>query len=240
MIVGFVSINTVLAKLYRDLGLNQEINQSDAYEWIAEGLNLIGAYSQYNEISECLTLTNGKAKLPCGFYKLVDINYKNKPVYWATNTNAHNYQCHDCRIPACNTGGCEYTFYINDSYLISNIEDENDIEASICIVYLGIPVDDDGIPMIPDNVYYQKALAAYVTSMLDYQDWRKGKCPDKVYQQSEKEWLFYVSAAKGAANMPNVQQLEQLKNVMRRLLPASNDYKKGFKNFDKGEQLNLR
>lgn len=240
MISGYISFNTVIAKIYRTLGNNNELNYGDMVEWAAEALSLIGAYSQYDEISECLTLTNGKAKLPCGFYKLVDINYKNKPVYWATNTNAHNYQCHNCRIPACSGGGCQYTFYINDSYLISNIEDENDVESNICIVYLGIPVDEEGIPLIPDNVYYQKAIESFIIYMLDYQDWRKSKIADKIYLDSEKNWLFYVNSARGAANMPNTAQLEQLKNVMRRLLPASNDYKKGFKNYDQGEQLNLR
>lgn len=240
MITNFVSINTVIAKLYRDLGINYDISESDVYEWCAEALGMIGAYSQYEEISECLTLTNGKAKLPCGFYKLVDINYKGRPVYWATNTNANNYQCHDCRIPTCINSGCEFTFYLNDSYLISNIEDKNNIEASICIVYLGVRTDEDGIPMIPDDVYYMKALVSYVTSMLDYQDWRKGKVPDKVFQKSEQDWLFYVNSARGSANMPNVQQLENLKNIFRRLLPITNDYKRGFKNFNKGEQTNLQ
>lgn len=239
MITGFVSINTILAKLYRDLGINYELNEGDVYEWCAEALAMIGAYSQYNEVSDCLTLVNGKVKLPCGFYKLVDVNYKGYPMYWATNTNANNYQCHNCRIPTCADGTCNYTFYINDSYLISNIEDENDVEANICIVYLGIPVDDNNIPMIPDDVYYMKAISAYIISMLDYQDWRKGKIADKVYQQSEKDWLFYVNSARGAANMPNTAQLEGLKNVMRRLMPISNDYKTGFKNFNKGESLNL-
>ena len=242
MISGFVSINTVLAKLYRDLGINSELNEGDVYEWVAEALALIGAYGQYNEISHCLTLKDGKAKLPCGFYKLVDISYKNGPVYWATNTNANNYQCDNCNIPTCQNGKCEYTFYLNDSYLISNINNkkvEGD-EEQICIVYLGIPVDENDLPMIPDDVYYMKAVAAYVTSMLDYQDWRKGKIADKVKAQSEADWLFYVKAAKGAANMPNVQQIENLKNVMRRLMPITNDYKRGFKNFNKGEQINLK
>lgn len=240
MITNFTSIKTLIAKLYRDLNINSEISESDIIEWAAEALSMIGAYSQYNEISHCLKITNGKAKLPCGFYKLVDINYKNQPVYWATNTNAHNYQCHNCRIPVCQDGFCHYTFYINDSYLISNIKDENDQEANLCIVYLGIPVDEDNIPMIPDDVYYMKAIASYITSMLDYQDWRKGKIADKVKEQSEKDWLFYVNSARGSANMPNVQQLENLKNIMRRLLPITNDFKRGFNNFNKGESINLK
>jgi hypothetical protein len=240
MISGFTSINKILATIYRDLGVNYEINEGDAYEWIAEGLSLIGAYSQYEEISECLTLVNGKAKLPCGFYKLVDANYKNHPIYWATNTNANNYQCHDCRIPVCQNEICRYTFYLNDSYMITNINDHDNLEANVCIVYLGVPTDEEGLPLIPDDVYYVKALTSYVIHKLDYQDWRKGKIADKVFDKSEKEWLFYVNSAKGAANMPNVAQLENLKNIMRKLLPVTNDFKRGFKNFNKGEQTNLR
>src|ERR1035437_7260216 len=103
MISGYVSIETIYSKIYRDLGINSEVSEESMIEWIAEGLLFIGAYGQYNEISECLPLVNGKSKLPCGFYKLVDINYKNQPVYWATNTNAANYQCHSCRIPSQST-----------------------------------------------------------------------------------------------------------------------------------------
>lgn len=243
MIKGFVSAKYILAKLYRDLNINEEINESSVWEWIAEALSMIGAYSQYEEISHCLHLVGGKAKLPCGFEKLVDINYKGYPVYWATNTNAHNYQCHNCRIPNLPTGvnnSTPFTFYVNDSYIITNINDEHPTEeADLCIVYLGIPTDEEGIPLIPDDVYYFKALAAYITHMMDYADWRRGKTTDKVFEYSERQWLWYVNAARGAGNMPNVQQLENLKNVIKRMMSINNDYKRGFTNFNSPEHFNI-
>lgn len=237
MISGYVSIKQVISKIYRDLGINEEIPEINIVEWIAEALNMIGAYSQYDEISDCLELTNGKAKLPCDFYRLVSINYKGYPVHWATNTNANNYQCDNCQIPVCSTGQCEFTFYLNDSYLISNIDTDN--TSNICIVYLGMPKDDNGYPMIPDDVYYMKALSSYVISMIDYQEWRKGKVTDKVMQKSEKDWLFYVGAARGAANMPSLAQMERLKNIWRRMLPLTNEYDRSFINLGKKENRNI-
>lgn len=239
MISGYTSIKQVFAKIYRDLDINQEIPESSMLEWSAEALLFIGSYSQFNEESECLTLVNGKAKLPCDFYKLVDINYKGYPVYWATNTNASNYQCDNCKIPICSTNYCDYTFYLNDSYLISNIENQDDVEANICIVYLAIPTDKEGYPMVPDDVYFREALTAYIIKKIDWQEWRKGKQTDKVKEDSEKNWMFYVNAARGSANQPNLQQLERIKNIWRRLLPLSNEYSRGFVNLGKQEKRNI-
>jgi len=237
MISGYVSIKTIINTVYRTLQSNSEINEVDAIEWGFEALSMIGAYSQYNETTKCLDLVNGKARLPLGFYKLSDIRYKHKAVYWATNSNSNNYQCDECQIPICKDGICDYTFYVNDSYLITNI---TDTDASICIVYLSLQVDDEGYPMVPDDIYYSKALSSYIIHMLDYSEWRKGKITDKVYQKSEQDWLFYVNSARGAANMPNTAQLENLKNIMTRLMPLRNEYAKGFMNNSKSEKLNIR
>lgn len=234
MISGFTSVGVVAAKLYRDMGVNKEINFSDVIEWCNEILLKVGAYSQFNEISECITLTDGKACLPNGFYKLVDIMYDGQPMHWATNTLANNYQSECCRVPACCT---QYNFYINDSYIITNIDDEACVgdTAKICMVYLGMPVDCDGYPMIPDDIYFLEACTKYCTYMLDYQDWRKGQLPDKVFQKSESDYLWYVGAARGAANMPNTQQLERLKNITTRLIPKQHSYNSFFKNISQPE-----
>lgn len=228
MINNFISIKYIIAKLYRDLNINTEINEVDVVEWCNEVLLKVGAYSQFKDVSKCIELKDGKACLPSGFYRLVDIMYDKQPLAWATNTMANNYQCEGCTIPSCCT---QHTFYINDSYIITNI-DTSTTECStdkICIVYLGMPVDDEGYPMIPDDIYFIEACAKYVTYMLDYQGWRKGQVADKVMQKSEQDYLFYVKSAKGAANMPSAAQLENLKNVMIRLIPKQNQYNSFFK-----------
>jgi len=239
MITGYISAKTVIAKLYRDLGINEEIPEISIYEWIAESLSLIGAYSQYDEVSDCIELVSGKAKVPCGFYKLVDIRYKGYPVHWSTNTNASNYQCENCQIPLCSNGVCDYTFYMNDNYIITNIGLAEETNENICIVYLSIPLDDEGYPMVPDDVYYTKAIVAFITYMLDYQDFRKGKITDKVFQYSKSEWEFYVNSARASALMPNLAKLERLKNIWRRLLPLTNEYDRGFVNLGKKERRNI-
>lgn len=236
MITGYVSLKTIIAKLYRDLAINYELNEGDIIEWTAEALKMIGAYGQYDEVSHCLELTNGKAKLPCDFYKLVDINWQGRPMHWATNTNAMNYQCSNCSIPVCDC--CDLSFYINDNYLISNIN--TDTTADICMVYLASPVDDEGYPMVPEDVYYHKAIAAYITYIMDYATWRKGRISDKILAKSEKEWLFYVNSARGSANMPNTAQTENIKNIWQRIMPNPGAYDRNFLGFNRKERRRLK
>lgn len=235
MIHKYINIKTVISKIYRDIGSTTEINEYDAVEWIAEALEKIGAYAQYEEISDYIELIDGKAQLPLNFHKLTGISYNNKPVSWASKSMADNYDCPDCQIPSCCT---EYNFYINDGYIITNIinSETNSDNPKLCIIYLGIPVDDEGYPLIPDDVYYMEALSAYVTYKLDYQAWRKGGIPDKVYQAAETNWLWYVNSARGSANMPDAAKLENLKNVWVRLIPKQNRYNELFKGINKQEQ----
>jgi hypothetical protein len=171
-----------------------------------------------------LELTNGRVTLPSNFHKIVNIAYKNQSIAWSTQSMLVQYGCEGCVIPTCCT---DYHFYISDNVLITDIPEDG---QEVCIIYLGIPVDTDGIPLIPDNVYYMEALAKYVTYMMDYSEWRKGNIADKVFQKSEQDWLFYVNSARGAANMPNLAQMENLKNVWVRLIPKQNEYNQFFKN----------
>ncbi len=242
MITNFVSLKRIISKIYLYTNSNYEISEDFITELCADALSMIGAYSQFEEITECLETHNGKAKLPCGFEHLVDISYNGIPMYWSTQSNSVNYKAVNCNIPVCRNNDCKYTFYINNSYIVSNIVQNNTQSTSnnIQITYLGIPTDEDGVIMVPDGVYFEKALMSYVISILDWQDWRKGKCTDKVYQDSEQKWLWYVNSARGQANMPNTQQTERLSAIIKRLLPISGDYETGFKNFNKREKLNFK
>ncbi len=228
MVHGTISYKTLIAKLYRDLNINEEINESSVLEWISEALDKIGAYAQYEEYKECITLQNGKAKLPSNFYKLKDIWYNNKPLSWTSLSVSTAYTCEGSNIPTCCTHN---NFYIEGCYIITDITiDQSESAQHLNIVYLGVPIDEEGYPLIPNDVYFIEACAKYVTYMLDHSEWRKGNITDKVFQFSEREWLWYCGAAKGAANMPDTAKMENLKNVWVRLIPNQNGYYNNFRN----------
>ncbi len=232
MIYKFVGFKSILNKIYSDLALTTEVNEAHIIGWIGECLEKVGAYSQYEELNTILELKDGMVELPINFDALINISHNNRNMSWSTSSSVNNYYCPDCKIPTCCT---DNNFYISGNSIITDIK-SNDDNQNICITYMGTVVDQDGYPMIPDRIEYIELCVKYVTYMLDYREWRKGNIPDKVSQKSEQEYLWAIGAAKGAANMPNLQQTERLKNIWTRLIPQMNEYRTGFNNLGKQER----
>ena len=233
MIVNFKSSKALIAGLYRDLGNNTEINESDFLEWVGEGLSMIGSYAQNKEVSTILTVANHTVALPCDFIYPKDITHNGRPLSWSTKSAANNYKCEDCNtIPTCCT---DYNFYIADGCLNTSLE-----SGDLCIVYQAVPVDDEGFPLVPDNVYFDKALKAYVTYMLDKIQFRRGLIPEVVFKFSEREWLWYVGSAKGSANMMSTAQMDRIQKIWVRLIPKPHEFSNNFRNLENHERRNLR
>lgn len=222
MVDKYVSSKAVIAKLYRDLGINKEINESHIIEWLAECLDIIGTFSQYKQYKKCIELTSGKAKLPQNFYKIVDIAFNNQELSWAETSLSVTYGCSGCTIPSCCT---KYNFYINDSYIITDIPStatNASGENKICLVYLGVPTDSEGYPLVPDDVYFMDACTRYITYKLDFIEYRKGNLTRDIFERSERDYLWAIGAARGSGNMPNLHKMEKLKNIWVRLIPQMN------------------
>lgn len=108
------------------------------------------------------------------------------------------------------------TYKINDNYIITNFDSTN---CKILVAYKAYPVDDCGYPMIPDDIAYKKAVAAYIIERLDYKMWRKNKISEAIYNQSIKECSWYMGKANEHGHQPSIDQLESWKNQTLQLLP---------------------
>ena len=119
--------------------------------------------------------------------------------------------------------GRRITFDLNNNHITLSVK-----EGKVCIAYLAIPTDDEGLPLIPDDTSYQLAIKKYLTMKIDYIAWRKGELRSDIFQHSEQEWQWYVGQAGNKAKMPNIDQMEGIKNQVMRLLPNINAHETFF------------
>lgn len=188
MIYKLEKVDVVINKIIRDLGLGaSEIPVDDFIEWIADALQHIGAYAQFEEKWANIDIVSFEGDLPCDFYKLIEVKG------CLNHNKSLQKEAKFCLSDK------DYNINLNR---IITAQETGFVEIS----YLAIPTDDDGYPLVPDDVSFRDAMfwkVAYHLSMRD------PKCMPNQYMQDmaycKNKWDFYCIQARTAANIGGLQ-----------------------------------
>jgi hypothetical protein len=264
-----LSLKSIVSDLYGDLALDDSDNVEDFVRWTVDALNLVGHPMQYRrrvtghgEIAN-LKITDYKAPLPCNLHSIEQISVNGYMATYNSNSFHHLLSGECCGLDnttpsvnsaitdgfyidgfgnefvagsLCSLGSCGITYDVNADCLTLSVK-----EGEVCIAYNEFPFDDEGYPMIPDNVSYIEAVKKYITMKMDYRNWRKAPSSQgkrMLYEDSKQEWAWYVGQASNAAKMPSLDQMESIKNSLLRTVKSYNHHASGFKHL--GDQQRRR
>jgi hypothetical protein len=244
---NFISIEEIISEVVRDLGTSDEVPWDDLIVWAFESIRLVGANQAYVSDFDTATIVNYRVALPCNFINLRGILINGSvPVY--TGDTFHNL-LDKSPLGVSNYSGTliaegeiktvsgtfkagfpnavrteqEYTYSLNDSYIVTNCK-----EGEVTISYTALPIDENGFPMIPEEIRFRKAVKTYLIYKLDYIKWRNGKISSQLFQHSEQEWEFYVGSASNAAKMPDEAMTQTIKNLIMTLKADDSAYYRRF------------
>lgn len=124
-------------------------------------------------------------------------------------------------------------YKLNNGYMYTNFK-YGFVEMS----YKAYPLDEFGMPMIPDDIRYIKAVEWYLTSRIDYKRWRlsRNAQDERFYRESDREATWYIASARSKSKMPSLDMMESIKNMILRSIVKLNEHKTGWKNSDVIEQ----
>ena len=124
-------------------------------------------------------------------------------------------------------------YKLNNNYMFTNFK-----SGFVEMAYKALPIDDMGMPMVPDEIRFIKAVEWYLISRLDYKRWRATGLPadEKGFAHSDKEAAWYIGSARSKGLSPNVAMMESIKRMILRSIPKINEFKNGFKNANNSEQ----
>jgi len=127
------------------------------------------------------------------------------------------------------------TYHVNNSYIFTKFN-----EGTVVLEYLAFPSDENGLPVIIDDVRYIKGIKTYVAERIGSYLWMSGKLSDKIYNKLEQDWSFYVNSAATSLRVKGVDGMESLKNIMARMISNSHHHDYQFKYRANKEALNIR
>jgi len=210
MILNRVSSKAVISKVYRDLNLKEENRWEDMVEWIGEAFEHIGYFDQFEEKTDNITVESFRGRMPCGIHQIIQTKYVEAPMHYNPSTFRSYYHV-DNSVDYASHGNA--TYHVDPPWIKTSFE-----EGEFLLSYLAIPVDEEGFPMIPDEVSYKEACFWYITMKLMLGGFVH---PNReiTYGFAEQRWHHYCGQSRAKGFMPDIGKMELIRKTLVRLIP---------------------
>lgn len=225
---GYTTIHRIVENVVRDTGFTTEVNWMDIVEWVYIACELIGVKNAYvlkvTDGSEGnpppIEIEHGRGELPIDFHMLyqvrdyttkIPLRYDNDTFF--TSKNSPKMVSHT-----------DQSYIINGDYIFTSFD-----KGLLEISYYAFPVDAEGLPLIPDDVTYIRAIEAFITERIARRLMLQDKMSADKYAFLAKDWYFYVNSAKTKDAVMTLDQAQSLRNQITKLSNSYEIYKRGFK-----------
>jgi hypothetical protein len=232
MIYTFKSSREVIAKLFRDLKLQDAHWIADGIEWIGEALEAIGSTAQTVQQSKVAKSSSFKVPLPANLAILEEVRYGR---YNSTKTADNPPKLEDfTEVMAREPGGgahpalldnynsrkganltIDETFFIKGGMVHVSFE-----EDWVAFIYKSFAVDEDGYPMVPDHYSYSQALYWYIVMKMIEGGFKHPAGVNQInWAVAEDRWQYYCGQARNQSKMPDASTYRRFMKSWVTLIP---------------------
>jgi len=212
---NYISINQIIDKVYRDFPFEKDIDIDSVVSWAGEALELIGAPGLFRDFITdgedlpVVKIKNNRGKLPCSIIHLQSVfrKYGDTLIPMITSTDV----AFQSDIQKRQSGQASYK--LTNGYIHTSFK-----EGEVVIKGTTIMTDDDGLPMIPDNVKVIQAITSYIQERIGFKLLMLGKIDGGRYGLLQQERSWYMGAADTAIRMPNYDEFESWKNIFHKMI----------------------
>ena len=178
---------------------------------------LVGIPETYQEKTEFLDVENYRAKLPLDFIEMIQVrSATNPPVYYRYTTDTFHTSKNKIFASPC-------TYKIQGGVIYTSEE-----KCKIEIAYRAMEVDECGLPLLPDDVKFTRALQAYVKLQHFTELCDMGKIDERTLDRADREYCWAVGACQSAFNNISLDKAESILNLARSIFIPNSLHQKGY------------
>lgn len=239
--MNHISIKSVLAQIALVLD-DRYWNETAVLEHATRAYRQMNLESKLEQKVAELEIFNHKATLPTSLKYIIqvgaisennDLTSKRLIPLRITSNSFHNSICLESCFATCTN--CQYEYSISSTGILTT----NLKEGTLLLSYLSYPEDEEGVPMIIDDENVKEALIHYVF----YRYWMQKDLMKE--EGASQRMIFHLgmwnTLSKKAlnANLPDVGQLESMKNNYNRLVPRTNQFQSFFQGLNTREDISF-
>ena len=211
----FISLKELLARVTRHPMLS-DVDTEAGIQYAVEFIAAIGLPNIYEEKQACLNIEKYKALLPCDLISVIQVRDERTKVCLRQMTDSFN------TASTCIPGNP--SFKTAGRYIITSFE-----KGPVRIAYKAIPVDEDGVLMIPDNELFLKALQAYIKKERFLVLYDQQKLKREILDKAEQDYCWSKARCKSEFITPSESEMETITGMMHRLIPSKHEFQAGYK-----------
>lgn len=217
---NYIRLEEVISRILRH-PLLQQMDYETGIQYTVDFLQTVGFPQTYINKFECIDIKDYRALLPADLIQIEQIK--------CTKTNKY---LRSMSKSVFDKDKVNLTYKTQGNIIYTSFK-----EGNIEIYYKAIPIDENGVPLIPDNPIFLKALELYIkkewfTIMFDL-----GKISQQVLHNTQQEYAFKVAQCTNMFIIPSVSEMQTITNMLNTLLPNKRHFEQGFKNLGNKEEL---
>ena len=219
-----ISIKVVLDKLHRH-PLLSDVSLETAVDYCIDFMRIVGVPRMFTDKIATITISNYAAVLPDDFIELIQVRNGWSPLRHSSDTfHLSGNRTDDALV-------------IEDSFIVQGGCIQTTIETGkLEISYRAIATDKFGMPMIPDNSNFTRALEAYIKLQHYSILFDLGKLTQQVLFKAQQDYAWAVGSLETDMRRLDLSKAEAFFNSFRTLFIRDNEFYHGWKN-DGGKQI---
>ena len=217
MAIRNTNIRVILNRLLRN-PLLSDLTLETVLTYTIDFFQIMGIPNNFEEKVETLRVKNYRTPLPINLYEINQI--RNKDGYMReSNASFKLSQKKYENIDSIKKN----EFFVESNYIYFNFE-KGEIEIS----YQSISVDEEGLPTLPDNANFLRALEIYIKKQRYDILYDSGKISDKVLNKVEQDYAWVVGSLETDSQKLSLSKAENLFKKYSTLIPKTNEFNTGF------------
>lgn len=209
--ISYTNIREILDNLLQH-DLLQDITLEQMVGYVIRFNGLFNAPNLYTEKSVFIDIEDYRGALPCDLVSVKQVRECKSNVSLrqisGTFFNPHSF---------------EFAFKTQGRVIYTTFK-----EGKIEVVYLAVPVDEEGYPLILDNEKYKRALELYIKKDKFTKFFDSNKISQNVLQNVQQEYAWAAGALHAELMTPSLSEMESISNAHNQLLAKTEEFKKGF------------
>lgn len=231
-----VSLKKILWKVMNH-PLARDLSYEDAAMYAIEAIELIGAPLSYvNKVTPSpISIVDYKAALPMDLITIRGIKLISEGCEIALKHTTDIYTLEsDCgQEKNRNDRFQNYTYTVQMGVITTSFE-----EGEIVVSYVALPLDDEGYPLIANDVKNRLAIENYILYSFLSPLNDIGKVTDKAFFKISQNKDWYMGAAQSSLQLQGMDHLESTMNAINRLIINNNSHRNFYNNLGDREYIN--